>query len=68
MPSVTAELTIPQAGQTIKRSPAQVTRLITLGLLKARRDARGWWKIDPDSVQQYAEQQREHAPEPLPAA
>lgn len=54
-----AELTIPQTGQVIGRSPAQVTRLITLGLLVARRDARGWWKVDPASARRFAEQQDE---------
>jgi hypothetical protein len=56
------ELTIPQAGQLIGRSPAQVTRLITLGLLAARRDARGWWRIDAESARRFAERQREPAP------
>jgi hypothetical protein len=53
-----AELTIPEAGQMINRSPAQVTRLITLGSLTARRDSRGWWKVNLDSARRYAEQQR----------
>lgn len=54
-----AELTIPEAGQMIQRSPAQVTRLITLGSLAARRDSRGWWKVNLASVKRYAELQRE---------
>jgi hypothetical protein len=54
-----AELTIPEAGQIIQRSPAQVTRLTTLGSLAARRDSRGWWKVNLASVRQYAELQRE---------
>jgi hypothetical protein len=57
-----AELTIPQAGQVIGKSPAQVTRLITLGLLRARRDTRGWWKVDPTSARLYAQRQHEQQP------
>jgi hypothetical protein len=54
------ELTITQAGQLIGKSPAQVTRLITLGLLSAHRDGRGWWKVSAESAQRYVE----HQPQP----
>ncbi len=62
-----AELTITQAGQIIGRSPAQVTRLITLGLLTARQDDRGWWKVDSVSARRYAAQHSARS-EPQPAA
>lgn len=58
------ELTIPETGQIIGKSPPQVTRLITLGALSARRDSRGWWKVSAESARKYAELQRE----PQPAA
>ncbi len=59
------ELTVPQTGQVIGRSPAQVMRLITLGTLNARRDTRGWWRVSADSARRYAEDQSR---EPAPAA
>ena len=65
MQTLDGELTIPQAGQIIRRSPAQVMRLITLGLLEARRDTRGWWRVSAESARRYAEQQSQ---EPAPAA
>ena len=65
VPACEVEWTIPQTGQFIRRSPAQVARLITLGLLEARRDERGWWRVSVESAHRYADQQ---IPEPIPAA
>ena len=50
-------LTLPQAGQMIGRTPIQVTRLITLGVLVAHQDARGWWRVDEKSLRRFAEEQ-----------
>jgi hypothetical protein len=49
------ELTTTEAGQLIGRSLAQVARLIALGELRARRDARGWWRVEAQSAREYAE-------------
>ncbi len=59
------EWTVPQTGQFLRRSPPQVTRLITLGMLVARQDPRGWWRVSADSARRYAEDQSR---EPAPAA
>ena len=57
------EWTIPQSGQYMRKTQAQVARLISLGLLTARKDARGWWRVSADSVRQFAEQEsRESIP------
>ena len=56
---VCEEWTIPQAGQVMRKTQAQVTRLITLGLLSARKDDRGWWRVSAESARDFTERENE---------
>jgi hypothetical protein len=56
--------TVPEAGQLTRRTPAQVTRLITLGELRAKRDKRGWWQVEAESIKECIERQQAFAPAP----
>ncbi|MGH7498939.1 MAG: hypothetical protein ACREL3_08825 [Gemmatimonadales bacterium] len=49
------ELTVTEAGRVIARSSYQVVRLIMLGQLRARRDSRGWWRVEAVSAREYVE-------------
>ena len=62
---VCEEWTIPQAGQAMRKTQAQVTRLITLGLLSARKDDRGWWRVNAESARGFAERENELQPASL---
>ncbi len=61
---VATEFTKIEAGQRIGRSTAQVDRLIALGELRARRDERGWWRIDAASIHEFVERARSDQPAP----
>lgn len=62
------EIPLAQAARLLRLSWAQTYRLLLLGHLEARQDARGHWQLTRDSVRRYQARRERAGRAPQPAA